>query len=216
MTGRSIAITGASGYIGRALTTELIERGHTVRALVRSGSQHRLAAGASAQVVDVFEPASLAAAMRPGDTVVHLIGTPHPNPRKAQEFQRVDLGSAKACIAAARQAAVEHFVYVSVAQPAPVMHAYVAARAAAELALRESRLTATVLRPWYVLGPGHRWPYLLLPVYACAALIPATRDGARRLGLVTLSQMVRALRRAVESPAQTSTVRIFEVPEIRK
>lgn len=44
--------------------------------------------------------------------------------------------------------------------------------------------------------------------------IPATREGARRLGLVTIDQMVRALVHAVENPA--SGCRVIEVPEIRK
>jgi hypothetical protein len=43
--------------------------------------------------------------------------------------------------------------------------------------------------------------------------LPSTREGANRLGLVTLEQMVRALVQAVETPAQG--VRIVEVPEIR-
>ncbi|HSD40612.1 MAG TPA: hypothetical protein VLD36_01990 [Burkholderiales bacterium] len=57
---------------------------------------------------------------------------------------------------AASAAGVRHFVYLSVAQPAPVMHAYIAARAAAETRLRASGLDAPILRPWYVLGRGHR------------------------------------------------------------
>jgi len=44
-------------------------------------------------------------------------------------------------------------------------------------------------------------------------MIPATRAGAERLGLVTLAEMTRALVRAVEEPARG--VRIVEVPEMR-
>jgi len=79
--------------------------------------------------------------------------------------------------------------------------------------LRESGMNATILRPWYVLGPGHRWPYALIPVYWLFEKIPATRPGAERLGLVTLRQMTQALVRAVESPVRG--VRIVEVPAIR-
>jgi len=80
--------------------------------------------------------------------------------------------------------------------------------------VRASGLNATVLRPWYVLGPGHRWPYLLLPMYWLFERLPQTRESARRLGLVTLTQMVRALLHAVEQPAQG--LRILTVPEIRE
>ena len=69
--------------------------------------------------------------------------------------------------------------------------------------------------PWYVLGPGHRWPYLLVPMYAIARFIPSKRDVAQRLGLVTLRQMIDALVRAVEHPPPTGTIRIVEVPQIR-
>jgi hypothetical protein len=71
------------------------------------------------------------------------------------------------------------------------------------------------VRPWYVLGPGHRWPWILLPFYALAEMLPATRDGARRLGLVTLAQMTRALVHAVEHPPPPGAPRIVDVPGIR-
>ena len=95
------------------------------------------------------------------------------------------------------------------------MKAYVAARKAAEQALERTRLTATVLRPWYVLGPGRRWPMLLQPLYALARLIPGLRAGAERLGLVTLEQMITALVNAIEQPPRTGSWKVVEVPEIR-
>ena len=55
--------------------------------------------------------------------------------------------------------------------------------------------------------------YLLLPIYKLAEMVPPTRDGARRLGLVTLEQMTSALTVAVENPDQGR--RLVTVPEIR-
>ena len=63
-----------------------------------------------------------------------------------------------------------------------------------------------------MLGPGHYWPYLLKPFYWMARQIPASRAGAKRLGLVTLTQMISALAAGVASPADG--IRIVEVPEI--
>ena len=209
-----ICITGASGYLGRALCRALGTH-PGVLALVRIGGAVRVAPGVRAVELDVFDASQVAAALAAGDTLVHLIGTPHPNPSKTAEFQAVDLASVHACATAAARAGVAHFVYVSVAQPAPVMQAYVAARREAEHAIAAAGLTATILRPWYVLGPGHRWPYLLLPLYGVANLLPGTRDTARRLGLVTLGQMTRALARAVADPPPAGTRRVLEVPEIR-
>ena len=67
---------------------------------------------------------------------------------------------------------VAQLVYVSVAQPVPIMRAHMAVRAAGERMIREAGLTATVLRPWYVLGPGHRWAMILVPLYKIAELVP--------------------------------------------
>jgi uncharacterized protein YbjT (DUF2867 family) len=108
---------------------------------------------------------------------------------------------------------VQHFIYLSVAQPAPVMKSYIAVRAECEQALLASGMNVTVIRPWYVLGPGHRWPYVLLPMYWLCERIPQTRKGARRLGLVTLEQIVRTLVSVVENPSIGA--RCIEVPQIR-
>jgi len=210
-----VFITGGTGYVGRRLARALLELGHEVHVLTRPGSTGRVPSGASAVVGDALDASSFQDQLRAGDTLVHLVGTPHPSPSKAAEFRRVDLPSILASVAAARHAGAAHVVYVSVAQPAPVMHAYVAARQEGERAIAAASLTATILRPWYVLGPGHRWPYLLLPLYGVASLLPGTRDTARRLGLVTLAQMTRALARAVTDPPPAGTCRVLEVPEIR-
>jgi hypothetical protein len=65
-----------------------------------------------------------------------------------------------------------------------------------------------------VLGPGHRWPHLLRPLYAVLRRLPSTREGATRLGLVTHAEMVAALVHAVESPALG--VVVVDVPGIRR
>jgi uncharacterized protein YbjT (DUF2867 family) len=208
-----VFVTGATGYLGRPLGTELVRRGHTVRGLVREGATARLPAGVTPVVGDALRASTFAAALSPADTIVHLVGTPRPSPAKAAQFRAVDLASIEATVTAARMGAVRHIVYVSVAHPAPIMQAYIAVREAGEALIRASGVSATILRPWYVLGPGHRWPYLLMPVYAVLNWLPPTREGAQRLGLVTRHQMVRALVYAVEHP--TRGVRVVEVPEIR-
>jgi uncharacterized protein YbjT (DUF2867 family) len=209
-----VFVTGGTGYLGSRLIPLLAGRGHAVRALVRPGSAGRLPPGCEPIPGDALDGASFAAAVRPGDTFVQLVGTPRPSPAKAAQFRAVDLVSARESVGVAARAGVAHFVYVSVAQPAPAMKAYVAVRAEGEAMIRAAGLDATVLRPWYVLGPGHRWPYLLIPVYALLERLPATREGARRLGLVTLDQMLAALVEAVERPA--AGVRVVPVEAIRR
>jgi uncharacterized protein YbjT (DUF2867 family) len=200
--------------LGQALIPELIRSGWRVRTLARPGSEGRVPAGAEAVIGDALDASTYAARVEPASTFVHLVGVARPAPWKAAQFRAVDFGSARASLAAAAQAGAGHFVYVSVAQPAPVMKAYVAVRAECEGLVRASGLNATILRPWYVLGPGHRWPYVLLPFYRLFERLPATAASARRLGLVTRAQMTEALLRAVEHPA--AGIRIVEVGEIRR
>jgi len=92
------------------------------------------------------------------------------------------------------------------------MKIYIAARAECEAQLLASGMKVTIVWPWYVLGPRHRWPYVLLPMYWICERIPATCDGVKRLGLVTLAEMVRALVAAVEIPRIDG--RFIEVPQI--
>jgi uncharacterized protein YbjT (DUF2867 family) len=209
----SVFITGGTGYVGRPLISALIGRGHEVRALTRPGSQAKIPAGCQAVLGNSLDGSSYREHVSTADTFVQLVGVPHPNPSKAAQFRSVDLASAAGAVKSAGDAGVQHFVYLSVAHPAPVMKAYIDVRTACETLIHESRMNATILRPWYILGPGHRWPYALLPMYWLMELLPSTRAGARRLGLVTLEQMSRALVHAVENPCRG--VRIVEVPEIR-
>jgi len=210
----SVFVTGGTGYMGRRLIPRLVTAGLGVRALIRSGSEQKVSKGCTPILGNVLDRTTYQHAIPPKSVVVHLVGTPHPSPAKAAEFEAIDFVSARECIAAAKAAGAQHFVYVSVGQPAPIMRAYVNVRMRAEALLRESGLPHTILRPWYVLGPGHRWAYVLYPLYWLATLVPSMRDGARRLGMVTLRQMLDALQWSVTTAGEES--RVLEVPEIRR
>jgi uncharacterized protein YbjT (DUF2867 family) len=213
MSARQVFVTGGTGYMGSRLIRMLLERGHGIAALARPGSENKLPPGCTPVLGNALDGDSYARHVGACDTFVQLVGVAHPSPAKARQFVEIDQKSAMEAIRAAAQAGIAHFVYVSVAHPAPMMHAYIEARSACEDRLRASGLNATILRPWYVLGPGHRWPYALIPFYWLAERIPSKREATRRLGLVTVAQMVSALVRAVENPAKG--VKIVEVPEIR-
>jgi uncharacterized protein YbjT (DUF2867 family) len=147
------------------------------------------------------------------DTFVHLVGVAHPSPSKAEQFREIDLVSCREAVNAARQAGIQHFLYLSVARPAPMMKEYQAVRAKGEQMILDSGIPATFVRPWYVLGPGRRWPVVLKPFYAIARTIPSTRDSATRLALVTLQQMTETLAWAVENPPER--LQVFEPPQIK-
>ncbi len=210
---REIFITGGTGYIGRPLIEMLLQRGHRVTALARPGSEGRLPPGCARLTGNALAAGTFSERVPASSTFVHLVGVAHPSPAKAREFRAIDQKALEASVEAARRAQIAHFVYLSVARPAPVMKVYQQVRTECEELITASGLAATFVRPWYVLGPGHWWPYALVPFYALAELLPATRESAQRLGLVTLRQMVTALGTAVENPP--ARARVVDVPAIR-
>src|SRR5437899_727584 len=146
-----VFIAGGTGYMGQSLIPRLLERGHAVRALVRPGSEKKLPKGCTPVVGNALEGSSYADQIAPADTFVQLVGVAHPSPAKAAEFRQVDRPSALGAVAAAKAAGIRHFVYLSVAHPAPMMQAYITVRAECEAAIEAAGLSATILRPWYVL-----------------------------------------------------------------
>jgi nucleoside-diphosphate-sugar epimerase len=209
----SIFITGGTGYIGSRLIPLLKNRGHELKAVVRPGSERKIPPTVSIVSADPLQDGSYTESIRGCDTLVHLIGVPHPSPAKAAQFRAIDLPSIQIAVKAARDAGIRHFIYLSVAQPASMMEAFIAVRAEGEALIRNSGMKATFVRPWYVLGPGHWWPYALVPFYWIAEILPPTRESARRLGLVTISQMLNALVWAVENPPDA--LQILDVSTIR-
>ena len=123
----SVFITGGTGYMGSRLAAMLAKRGHTVRALIRPASAQKLPAGAQAILGDALS-SDYIHRVRPSDTFIHLVGVPHPSPAKAAEFRSVDLVALRHAVNAAVAAKVRHFVYVSVAHPAPLMKLYIEVR----------------------------------------------------------------------------------------
>jgi uncharacterized protein YbjT (DUF2867 family) len=208
-----VFIAGATGYMGSRLSARSMARGHRVLGLVRAGSEAKLPVGCEAVVGNALDHATFARAVVGAKTFVQLVGVAHPSPAKGREFESIDRVSCEQSVLAAKAGGVEHFVYVSVAHPAPMMKDYIRVRSECEEKIVASGMRATILRPWYVLGPGHSWPYLLKPGYWVARQIPSMREGAIRLGLVTLEQMLGALVAAVETPP-SEMVRVVEVPEI--
>jgi uncharacterized protein YbjT (DUF2867 family) len=209
-----VFVTGGTGYMGLRLIPKLKSRGHDVTVLARQRTKARLPNDWTVIVGDALDHTSFEHHVPNGAILVHLVGVARPAPWKAKQFREIDLVSVQASLAAAKAASVAHVVYVSVAHPAPVMKAYIAVRTACEALIVASGLHATILQPWHVMGPGHRWPVLLLPMYRLLQHLPGTAEACERLGLLTLDQMTEALVWAVEHP--TNGVRMVTVPEIRR
>ena len=210
-----VFIIGGTGYIGKRLIKILLDEGFNVTALVRQQSIYKLPAGCMHIVADAFDHNAYAQLVPSNSIFIHLLGVSHPGPKKAEEFYSIDLASVRQSVEAAKRANIYHFIYVSVAQhPTKVMAAYQDARAQGEKCIIASGIKATIVRPWYIIGPGHYWPLLFWPVMKIMEIIPSTSKKARLLGLVTLKQMLITLKKAVINPA-TGNINIVEIKDIK-
>jgi nucleoside-diphosphate-sugar epimerase len=108
-----ILVTGGSGFVGRALTSELAHRLREVRILSRRPGPEQatpLPAGVDLVVGDLEDAASLAPALRSIDTVVHLAGALEGT---GSHLQRTNVDAARNIALAARDAGTRWFVHVS-------------------------------------------------------------------------------------------------------
>ncbi len=108
-------VTGGTGLIGNALVKQLVEQGHSVRALVRDVERAKPLMAASVERVrgDIEDPASLAAAMRDVAWVFHVAGMPEQWQADSSVFARVNtLGTANV-MQAALAAGVTRVVHTS-------------------------------------------------------------------------------------------------------
>jgi len=211
---RTIFITGATGYVGKRLTKQFLQRGHRVIVLVRKGSENKMVAGAETVVADPFDSGSFYSFIPKNCVFVQLPGVSHPSPKKAKQFKEIDLRSVKASADAAAIAAASHFIYISVSMaPSKLMAEYQAVRKEGEEYCKNKYLKCTFIRPWYVLGPGHFWPILLLPLYAVAGLVPSWKQKVRAIGLVSIRRVLKVLIKAVEQGPVLC--RIMDIKDIR-
>ncbi|NII25300.1 NAD(P)H-binding protein [Pseudoflavitalea sp. X16] len=211
-----IFITGGTGYIGKRLIKALLQDGHyEIKALIRKESAHKLPHGCEAVYGNALEATSYQDKIPDRAVFIHLVGVPHPSPRKKEEFREIDGVSVREAAIAAVQAHVRHFVYVSVSQyPSHLMKDYQLVRSMGEKLVKGTGIPCSIIRPWYVLGPGHWWPIILLPLYRLASLFPATREMARQQGLVTIDQMIASLVYAIKNAPVTSA--LYTVPDIKQ
>ncbi len=155
----SLFLTGGTGFVGRALLARLLARpAGDVTCLVRDPARLVLPAGGRTPRVvrdDLSNVEALAAAMQGCDVVLHLAAST--GKATAAAHRHANLEGTRTLIAAARQAGVPRFIYVSTIAagfPDQRFYPYAASKAAAEVAVRESGLDWTIIRPTIVLGPG--------------------------------------------------------------
>jgi UDP-glucose 4-epimerase len=225
-----VLVTGASGFVGRAVVTALAHDGRAVRAAVRRPPQPAFAAGIEvAQHPDLLQSFDWAPLLDGVDQVVHLAGIAHTGGVAPDLYDRVNRQATAALVAAAARSGVRHFVFVSSVraqtgpsadhalterdEPAPT-DAYGRSKLAAEGAVRASGVPFTILRPALFYGPGVKGNFALLLRAALSRWPLPLRDFVNRRSLVSIDNFIAALTFVLSSPATIGETYVVADPGI--
>ena len=154
----TVCVLGGSGFIGRHVCHTLAAAGYRVRVATRDRERAKeqliLLPTVDVAVVNVHDPAQLAAFARGADAVINLVGVLHDG-RGDRSFQAAHVELARKVVAACRASGIGRLLHMSAlasARDAPSR--YLRTKGEAEAIVRESGLAWTLYRPSVVFGPG--------------------------------------------------------------
>lgn len=195
-----IALTGASGFVGRAVTPKLLDAGHAVRVLLRNPRAAPQPAAVEVVEGDLSSATALQRLTQGCDVVLHVAGaiaglTP-------ADFMAANGEGTARLVAAARVNGVKRFVYLSsLAAREPQLSAYAASKRAGEDAAQAvaDAMQVLVLRPAAVYGEGDKATLpLLAALTSRVGVLPGTRG--QRFSMIHVDDLARICVEAVSSP----------------
>ncbi len=193
-----LLVTGASGFVGSHLCRHLIQQGHEVVALSRSGK------GPPSTVPvkgDVTTGEGLAEALKGAHAVIHLVGIIRET-RKAS-FAKVIFEGTRQVVEATRQAGVRRYLHMSaVGAREDSKSGYATSKARAEALVRASGLDWTIFCPSLIFGPGDDFFGNVLKnlVTGYPLVIPQVGAGQFPFRPVWIGDVVRAFERSLDKP----------------
>jgi nucleoside-diphosphate-sugar epimerase len=224
-----ILVTGASGFIGRALVSELAAAGHRVRAAMRQPADVFAREGEVVAVSDLTRPVEWRTLLKGIDTVVHLAGIAHAGPGIAEEaYDRVNRLATAELAATARAVGIRRLVFISSirAQTGPTAarvlteadapqptDAYGRSKLAAEEAVRASEVPFTILRPVLIYGPGVKGNLASLMKLAQSPWPLPFGLLRNRRSLLARQNLVSAIRLSLDAPETAGQTYVVADPE---
>lgn len=201
-----IAVTGATGFVGRHVARLLVSRGHRVRVLVRRTTRRSAGlAGVAVETVpgDLADAPALAALVRRADAVIHLVGIIAE--AGAATFEAVHVAGTRRLLAAAEDARVQRFVHMSAvgARDQPGAAPYHRSKWRGEEMVRRSGIASAILRPSIISGPESAPIRTLARLHRWSPLVPVFGDGRFPTQPVWIEDVALAFALAAENAAFT-------------
>ena len=198
---RLVALTGATGFIGNALTALLLQRGMNVRALVRSDAAAERLQSTGAEVVrgDIFSSTALAELVSGSDCVVHAAGVVRGNDQAS--FTNTNCEGTRCLITAMKERAPQSRLLLvsSLAAREPQLSWYAHSKREAEQLLQESSLDWCILRPPAVYGPGDKEMRAIFD-WMSRGIAPVPGSEEARTSLIHVDDLVQGMLACIESP----------------
>jgi len=218
-----VFVTGATGFVGRAVIQAVRAEGHVVRCLVRRGSEPDLHGFEAIERVEgdvLAPPTTLEAGMAGCDTVIHLVGIIREHPARGVTFDRIHHGATLNVLTAAARAGVRRYVHMSaLGAEAHARARYHQTKWAAEEAVRASGLAWTIFRPSVIYGAGDGFISMLARMVRRLPVVPVIGDGSQRLQPVPIEHVAAGFARAVSletSAKQTYAIAGADVVSIHE
>lgn len=189
-----IAVTGASGFVGRHLIPQLVSAGHDVSALVHQEG-HSFGERVDVTRGDMRSAEQLRSLLDGCSALIHLA----PGLTQTPDLEEVIISGTDAVVKAARDAELERVVFVSClgAQAASRFPFYVAKWRAEQL-VRGSGLPYVILRPSLVLGRGDGLTAPLASHLQSLPLVLMPGNGSHRQQPIDVDDLVLCLMLSLE------------------